>query len=165
VPEQHLSHDQVGLDRLAEAHVIGDEQVDSRHGEGTGDGFELILLDHDAGPERGLERPGVGTGDGAPADGVEEGAELLRVVPVRWRHCRELGRGDDLAARLDFPGDGLLVAEVVVADAGEGDERPARDPRSGELVLGLVTGAYVADHPLLPADPDKLSGLRHVRIP
>jgi hypothetical protein len=54
VPEQHLLHDEAGLDRLAEAHVVGDEQVDSRHGEGAGDGFELVLLDRDAGPERGL---------------------------------------------------------------------------------------------------------------
>jgi hypothetical protein len=90
---------------------------------------------------------------------------LLRIIPVRWRHYWELGGGDDLAAGLDLPGDGQLVAEVVVADAGERDERPARNPRSGELVLGLVTGAYAADHPLLPADPDKLSGFRHVRIP
>jgi hypothetical protein len=106
VPQQHLLDDQAGLDRLAEAHVVGDEQVDPRHGEGAGDGFELVLLDRDAGPERGLERPGVGAGDGAPADGVEEGAELLRIIPVRWGHCRELGRGDDLAAGLDLPCDG-----------------------------------------------------------
>ena len=140
--EKHLLHDQASLDRLAEAHVVGDEQVDPRHGEGAGDGFELVLLDRDAGPERGLKRPGVGAGDGAPADGVEEGAELLRIVPVRWRHCWELGRGDDLAAGLDLPGDGQLVAEVVVTDAGEGDEGTAGESCRGELVLGLVAGVH-----------------------
>ena len=165
VSQQHLLHDQASLDRLAEAHVVGDEQVDPRHGESTGDGFELVLLDRDAGPERGLQRPGVGAGHGAPADGVEEGAELLRIIPVRWGHCWELGGGDDLAAGLDLPGDGQLVAEVVVTDAGEGDEGTAGESCRGELVLGLVAVVHLADHPLLPADPDKLSGLRHVRIP
>jgi hypothetical protein len=90
---------------------------------------------------------------------------LLRVVPVRWRHCRELGRGHDLAAGLDLPGDGQLVAEVVVADAGKGHKGAAGDPRGGEFVLGLMAAVYVADHPLLPADPDELPGLGHVRIP
>jgi hypothetical protein len=90
---------------------------------------------------------------------------LLRIIPVRWRHYWELGGGDDLAAGLDLPGDGQLVAEVVVTDAGEGDEGTAGESCRGELVLGLVAVADAADHPLLPADPDKLTGLRHVRIP
>jgi hypothetical protein len=29
-PEQHLPHDEAGLDRLAKANVVGDQQVDAR---------------------------------------------------------------------------------------------------------------------------------------
>ena len=165
MPQQHLLHDQAGLDRLAQAHVVGDEQIDPRHGQRAGDRFELVLLDRDAGPERGLKRPGVGAGHGAPAHGVEEGAQLLRVVPSVCCHRWQLGGGDDLAAGLDLPGDGQLLAEVVVADAGEGDERAAGQPGRGELVVRLATVADAVYHPLLAADPDQLTDFRHIPIP
>jgi hypothetical protein len=80
VPQQHLLDDQAGLDRLAQAHVVGDEEVDSGHRERLGYRLELVLLDRDSAAERCLEGLLVGAGDSAPADGVEEGAELLRVV-------------------------------------------------------------------------------------
>ena len=164
VPEKHLLHDQASLDRLAEAHVVGDEQVDARHRESTGDGLELILLDDDAATERSLERLGVGARDGAPADGVEERTEGLRIVPVGLGDLRELGGGHDLAAWFDFPDDSQFLAEVIVADAGKSDESPAGKPRRGYFVGGLVAVVDVTDHPLLAPHPDELPGLRNVRI-
>ena len=81
-----------------------------------------------------------------------------------WESWRGLvARQDDQGGYRQ--GDGQLVAEVVVTDAGEGDEGTAGESCRGELVLGLVAVVHQADHPLLPADPDKLSGLWHVRIP
>ena len=123
MPEQHLLHDQAGFDRLAEAHVVGDEQVHSRHGEGAGHRLELVLLDGDTAAERRLEGLGVGAGHRTPADRIEEGTYLLGVVPIAFCHRWQLGGGDDLAAGFDLPGDGEFVAQVVVADAGESDER------------------------------------------
>ena len=90
VAEQHLLDDEAGLDRLAEAHVVGDEELHPGHAERSRHRFELVLLDGDAGPERGLEGLGVGAGDRAPADGVQEGAESLGVVPVGARYLGEL---------------------------------------------------------------------------
>ena len=121
VAQQHLLDDEAGLDRLAEAHVVGDQQVDPRHREGPGDGFELVLLDREPGPERGLQRPGVGAGDGAPADGVEEGAELLRVVPVRLGHL-----GSWVAGTISRPGS---TSQTTVSSS----------PRSSSLTLVSVT--------------------------
>lgn len=69
------------------------------------------------------------------------------------------------AARFDFPDDGWLATEGIVADAHRGDERLARNSRGGELVLRLVTNSHIAGHRLLFANPDKLPGMRHVRIP
>jgi hypothetical protein len=69
------------------------------------------------------------------------------------------------AAGFDLPGNGEFVAQVVVADAGESDERSAWDTRGGELVLWLATAVDVADYPLLSGDPHQLPGLGYVRIP
>ncbi len=98
-------------------------------------------------------------GHRAPADGVEEGAEGLRVVPAVDGDLRQSGLGQHLAAGLDLPGDGQLAAEVVVTDAGQRDESAA-GKRRGELVDGLTARAGAGDDPLLTADPDELARLR-----
>ena len=165
VAEQHLLDHKAGLDRLAEAHVIGDEEVHSRHRERPRHGFELVLLDHDAAAERRLEGLGVRAGDRAPADGVQERAEGLRVVPAGLGYLGKLSGGDDLAAGLHFPDDGQFLAEVIVADTGKGDERSAGNPGRGQFVLGLVTLADAADDPLLAADAHELPGFRDIWVP
>ena len=51
---QLLDH-QAGFDRLAEAHVIGDQQVDTRHLDCTDQRVELVVLDLHAAAERCLQ--------------------------------------------------------------------------------------------------------------
>ena len=165
VAEQHLLDHEAGLDRLAEAHVIGDEEVHPRHRERPRHGFELVLLDHDPAAERRLEGLGVRAGDRAPADGVQERAEGLRVVPAGLGYLGKLSGGDDLAAGLYLPDDRQFLAEVVVADAGEGDEGSAGNPGRSQFILGLVTLADAADDPLLAADAHELPGFRDIRVP
>ena len=121
VPEQHLLHDQAGFDRLAEAHVVGDEQVDPRHGESAGDGFELVLLDRDTGPERGLKRPGVGAGDGAQRT-------ALRKAP-------SCCGSSQLAAVTD----GNWVAETISRPGSISQATVSSSPRSSSLTLVRVT--------------------------
>ena len=75
VAEEQLLDDQAGLDGLAQADVVGDQQVDAGHLQRPHHRVELVVLDRDARAERRLERPAVGGGDGAPAHGVEEGVE------------------------------------------------------------------------------------------
>ena len=75
VAQEQLLDDQPGLDGLAQADVVGDEQVDAGHLQRPDHRVELVVLDGDAGAERRLEGPAVGGGDGAPAHGVEEGVE------------------------------------------------------------------------------------------
>jgi len=159
VAQQHFLDHQTGLDGLAQPDVVGDEQRYPGHPEGLGDRLELVVLDGDARTERRLQRLVVGTRDGSPAHGVEEGPEHLRVIPTGGRHVGQSGLREDLPSRLDLPGDGQLLAEVVVADAGERDQRPARW-FGGELVPRLRGGAAPVDDPLLAADPDQLTDLR-----
>ena len=90
VAQQQLLDDEPGLDRLAEADVVGDQQVRPRHAQRADHGIELVVLDRDARPERCLQGLGVGGGHGAPPHGVEERVEPLRRV--------ELARARDGAA-------------------------------------------------------------------
>ena len=77
--EQEFSGDQPGLDRLAEAHIIGDEEVHPRQAEGLLKGLQLIGIDPDTGPEGGLEEVRVGG-----CHTVPHPARLLR-PQASWR--------------------------------------------------------------------------------
>ena len=145
VAQQQLLHDEPGLDRLAQPDVVGDQQVDPGHAQRLGHRFQLVVLDGDAGAERRLQGVDVGAGDGAPPDGVEERAKRLRVVPAGLCDVGQRGRREDLAARFDLPHDRQLVAQVVVADAGQrhqratGQGRGASSSRGWVLVLSSAT--------------------------
>ena len=112
--------DQPRLDGLAQADVVGDEQVHAGHLERAHDRVELVVLDLDAAPERRLEVLLVGRGDRAPANGVEEGIEPARLVEALRLGKRLLA--DDAGARLELPDDPQLLAEPVVLDGEELDE-------------------------------------------
>ena len=50
--EEQLAGNEARLDRLAEADVIGDEEVDAREQESLAEGLELVGIEPDTGPER-----------------------------------------------------------------------------------------------------------------
>ncbi len=121
--DEQLADDQAGFDGLAEADVVGDEEVDARKLEGLAQGLELVGEDLDAGAVGRLKQLGVRRGDAVPAQRVEIGGEAARVV--------EAARGDraprvsveDLSVELAFPEDDEGRALRVVVEAGEPDER------------------------------------------
>ena len=76
--QQQLARDEAGLDGLAQAGVVGDEEIHARQPEGLAQGLHLVGVDLDAGSKRRLEEVGVGGGDAVPAQGVQEGAEVAR---------------------------------------------------------------------------------------
>ena len=53
--EQFLHH-QSGFDSLAQAHVVGDEQVDARHEDGASDWLKLVVVELNGRAEWGLNR-------------------------------------------------------------------------------------------------------------
>ena len=69
--DDQFQDDQPGFDGLAEAHVVGDQQVDPRHLDRAHDRIELVVL---ARCRCGMAPGGtaVGLRGGAPADGIEE---------------------------------------------------------------------------------------------
>ena len=115
--EQQLLSDESGFDRLAEADVIGDQQVDAWHLQATHEWIELVVLDRDAAPERGLEGLHVGIGGRAPADGIEEGIDAAGFV--EFADLRETGLLEDAGAGFQFPDDLELLAERVLVDRRE----------------------------------------------
>ena len=54
-PQQQFAQDEAGFDRLAEADIIGDQQIDPRKYERFAQRFELIRVEADARPERCLK--------------------------------------------------------------------------------------------------------------
>src|SRR5262245_23388689 len=99
--KHQLQQHEAGLNRLAEANVVRDEQVDARHLDRANDRIELIALDLDAAAERRLELTGIGDRGGAPSDRVEEGLEVRRLIETFRFGQRHLLEG--VRSRLDLP--------------------------------------------------------------
>ena len=164
VPQQQLLDDQAGLDGLAQAHVVGEQQVRPRGLQGAAQRLELVGLDVRAAAERRLERVPVRRRDRAPPHGVDERGERVRVVEAVGadRLGQALVRGDGLA-HLQLPDDRELLAEAVLVERLQPDD-------VGEARLGLVGGAagqalgpHVGDGPGRAPDVDDLSLLREGR--
>ncbi|MGB6008126.1 hypothetical protein [Castellaniella sp.] len=103
IAQQQLLNDEAGFDGLAEPDVVGNEQVDARHVDGTHQRVELEVFDADAAAERRLEEPTVGVGGRTPAHGIKEGVEDVRIVLPRDR--RQPRALYDLGSRFDLPDD------------------------------------------------------------
>ena len=164
VPDDQFEGDHPRLDGLAQAHVVSNQQVDPRHLDRPDHRVKLVILDVDARAERGLDVADIRQGRRSPADGIEEGVELVgRVEPGR------VGQGD----LLDEPGTGLqlpddldLLTESVVFDGCQGDKglrvgddlQTAGRQRAGDnLVDDPVPGSNADQLPLL-GSTDKSAG-------
>ena len=140
VADDQFEGDHPRFDGLAQAHVVGDQQVDPRHLDRPDHRVKLVVLDVDARAERGLDVPHIGRGRRPPADGIEEGVELVGRV-----EAGRLGQGDlldDPGPRLQLPDDLELFAQAVVFDGARetrvwGSEIPCR-PLVGS-VLGTTS--------------------------
>ena len=122
--------DEPGLDGLAEADVVGDQQIDARQPQGLAQGKELIGVEPDAGAERRLQQIAVGGGGGAPADRAQIGGEHLGAVGPAASDLRPGVVLDDARTDLGVPQHLDLLALRVVGDAGE--------TQRGEIGLAVV---------------------------
>src|ERR1017187_8237577 len=118
--EHQFEDDHAGLDGFAEAHVVGDEQVDARHLDGADHRVELVAFDFDAAAKGRLKLARVSDGCGAPADGIEEGLEvgwLVEALRLGQFHLLEGAR-----AGFDLPDHLQLFAQGIVLDGGEANQ-------------------------------------------
>ncbi len=153
-PQEQLAGDQPGLDRLAEADAVGDEEVDPRHAQGHPERFELVVLDADAGPERGLEEVRPRGRDPVPAQGVVVRREAVgRVEIAPGDQAPVLGRAD-LGVALGLPDDLQGLSQIIRVDAREPGDRGAHLLASFDLVDEVMPLADAGD----PADVRLLDG-------
>jgi len=121
--QEELASDEAGLDRLAQAGVVSDEQVHTRKAERLAKRLHLIGVDLDAGAKRRLKEVRVGCRDRVPAQRVEEGRELPRVVePLRCDVVPSLFLKDE-AVGLVVPVDLQCLALIVVVCACQSHKR------------------------------------------
>jgi hypothetical protein len=148
---QELAQDEARLDRLADADLVGDEQVHPGEEERLPEGLELVGLRLDAGAIGRLEEPGIGRRDAVPPLDVQVRREPPRVVEA-LRHDAAPGRGaEDAGVDLALPEDRERSALRVVVEARKLDE--------GLLVAGR-RGCHRLDEVLAQTDADDLPGLR-----
>ena len=112
--------DHARFDGLAEAHVVGDQQVDPWHLDRPHHRIKLVVLDVDARAKGSLDVLHVSRGGSTPAHGIKEGVELVGRIEAGG-----FGQGDlldDLGPRLDFPDDLQFFAQAVVLNGGEREQ-------------------------------------------
>lgn len=125
--QQQLAQDQPGLDRLAEAHIVGDEQIHARQAERLAQRQELVGIEADATAERRLEQVAVGRGGRVPLERPQIGREGGGIVgPVLGESGPDVA-GECARTDLRVPGNLQGLALGVVGDAGQlaGGESPA----------------------------------------
>ena len=161
VAQEELLDDQARLDRLAQADVVGQEEVRARRLQGTAQRLELVGLQARPGTEGGLVLTRIRRGDRAPADGIDECADRVRVVERGGadRLGQALVRQDGVPV-LQFPDDVELLPHAVLLQGLEGDD--VLDSWTGVIRSAARQTLLddVSDRPGGAADLDHLPGLR-----
>ena len=99
-PQEQLSNDKTGFDRLAEADVVGDQQIDARQVQRLGQRKKLVGVQPDASPKRRLKQLPVRRRRCAPLGRAQVGAEALGPFEGLGQQGRPVVRVEDL--RLQF---------------------------------------------------------------
>ncbi len=112
--------DQAGLNRLAQADIIGNQQIDSRHLNRPHHRVKLIILDLDPAAKRRLERPHIRRRHRAPAHRTEKGIEAFGgIEAIRRRQGHPLMH---LRIDLDFPDHLNFLTERIIVNRGKRHE-------------------------------------------
>jgi len=149
--QQQLTGDETGFDRLAQARVVGDEEVHAREPERFAKRLHLVGVDLDARPKRRLEQVRIGGCDAAPPQRMEEGGEPARRVEALAREVLPAFVFEYPAVDLVVPEDVQRLALGVVIGTGQSDET---------RLAGHGGRNDVLDQPSPGADLDQLTDFR-----
>ena len=117
--QQQFAGDEAGLDGLAEAGVVGDEQVHPREAKRLAQRLHLVGVDLDAGTERRLEQVRIGGRDAIPAQRVQECAEVAGRVEAPGAEVSPRLLFQDAAVDLEVPVHLQGLALGIVVSAGQ----------------------------------------------
>ena len=160
VAQEELLDDQARLDGLAQADVVGQQQIGARGRERPAQRLELVGLQGGARAEGGLEGLGVGRGDGAPAHGVDEGTQGVGVVEVVGGDgLRQAPVRDHRVTDLKFPDDAQFLAHAVLVEGLEGDDVLEEGAAVVGRAAGQTLGLDLGDGPDGAPDLDDLTRL------
>ena len=146
--QQQLAEDQPGLDGLARADVVRDEQVDARQAQGLAKRLELVGVEADARAERRLKEVPIGSGCRTPTERPQVGSEHGGIVGAGARDSIPAFVAENFGIELGSQDDIRCLALGVVVDTGHAK----RGQSSPELEL-------VLDEPSPTAKPHEVSGL------
>ena len=122
VAQQQLFDDEPRFDGLAQADVVGQQEVGARGRECPAQGLELVGLQGGARAEGRLEGFGVGGSDGAPAHGVDEGAQGVGAVESSSRDVlRQAAIGHHRVPDFKLPDHPQFFAHAVFVEGLERD--------------------------------------------
>jgi hypothetical protein len=126
--EQQLARDETCLYGLAEADIVGDEEVDPRKLQGLAQRLKLISVNLDASSKRRLEQRRIGRGDRRPTQRVQVGRECSRLIePVAANSGPEIVP-EDFRIQLGIPEQFETFALSIILNARQAHQR--RIPRS-----------------------------------
>ena len=87
------------FNRLAQANIVGNQQIHPGHVHGADHRVELVILDVNPGAEGRLDIPHVSGRGRTPADGIEKGIQPVWRIEAGWRrqgdlfvHCQPRAR-------------------------------------------------------------------------
>ena len=98
--QEQLSNDQTGFHRLAEADVVGDQQIDAWQVQRLGQGKKLVGVQPDARPKRRLEQLPIRRRGGPPFRRAQVSAQALGPFEGLGQQGRPVVRVEDLRLQL-----------------------------------------------------------------
>jgi hypothetical protein len=132
VAQQELLDDQAGLDGLAEADVVGDEQADPRHLQGASDGVELVVLDRDAAAERRVQETSA------------EATAPQRTASRKASSRRGGSKGRPLSSGRAGAGSGSVERSWIRAPGSISQRTESSSPRPSSSIAWRVTRWWAA---------------------
>lgn len=117
--QQQLAQHQSRLHRLAQPHVVGDQQVHAREAQGLAQRQQLIGVEADAGAERRLEQIPLRRGGGAPLHRAQIGGKGARIVAAVQPQRRPRLLVAQPRVDLGAPQHARRLAAGIIVDAGE----------------------------------------------
>src|SRR5438309_944699 len=112
--QDHFLHYETSFNGLAQANIVGDQQIDPRHGQRPHHRIKLVLINFNAAAEWGLQRAVVSLGNRPPTHCIQKSSQTLGMIERNW--VRQRGFLTHTSAWFNLPDDLKFLAKAVVLD-------------------------------------------------